>query len=191
MCSSDLTIQLEASKRLIKKDPDLALEKLDLAQQQVRTGLHDIRKSVRALKDGEDLMNFVDLLKAFVGEIEKNSEVIIQYNFAEVPNIDKKIENIIYRALQEGITNGIRHGQSKRFKIMLSYEKNRIKVSIKDTGKGFEQIKLGFGLNNMKSKVEEVGGIFTIKSVVNDGVTIYIEIPIVGGEIDDKDSSSR
>lgn len=177
-----VTIQLEASKRLIKKDPDLALEKLNLAQQQVKTGLNDIRKSVRALKEGEDLINFMDLLKAFIAEIEKNSDVTIQYKFSEIPNIDKKIQNIIYRALQEGITNGIRHGKSKRFEIMLHYEDNRIKYSLKDMGKGFEEINLGFGLYNMKSKVEEVGGIFKIESVVNDGVTIYIEIPIVGVE---------
>lgn len=176
-----VTIQLEASKRLIKKDPDLALEKLNSAQQQVKTGLQDIRKSVRALKDGEDLMNFVDLLKAFIGEIEKASEVTIQYNFSEIPNIDKKIENIIYRALQESITNGIRHGKSKWFEITLNYEDNRIKYTIKDKGEGSEEIKLGFGLYNMKSKVEEVGGIFKIQSVVNGGVTIYMEIPIAGG----------
>ena len=186
-----VTIQLEASKRLIKRDPDLALDKLNLAQEQVRTGLHDIRKSVRALKEGEDLINFVDLLKTFIGEIEKNSEVTIHYNFSEIPNIDKKIENIIYRALQEGITNGIRHGKSKRFEIILNYEDNRIKYSIKDTGKGSEEIKLGFGLYNMKSKVEEVGGTFKIQSAVNDGVTIYIDLPIVWGRIDDKDSSCR
>lgn len=186
-----VTIQLEASKRLIKRDPNLALDKLNLAQEQVRTGLHDIRKSVRALKEGEDLINFADLLKTFIAEIEKNSEVTIQYNFSEIPNIDKKIENIIYRALQEGITNGIRHGKSKRFEIILNYEDNRIKYSIKDTGKGSEEIKLGFGLYNMKSKVEEVGGTFKIQSEVNDGVTIYIEIPIVWGRIDDKDSSCR
>jgi len=186
-----VTIQLEASKRLIKRDPDLALDKLNLAQEQVRTGLHDIRKSVRALKEGEDLINFVDLLKTFIGEIEKNSEVTIHYNFSEIPNIDKKIENIIYRALQEGITNGIRHGKSKRFEIILNYEDNRIKYSIKDTGKGSEEIKLGFGLYNMKSKVEEVGGTFKIQSAVDDGVTIYIDLPIVWGRIDDKDSSCR
>ena len=175
-----VTIQLEASKRLIKKDSDLALEKLNLAQQQVRTGLNDIRKSVRALKEGEDLINFVDLLKAFIAEIEKNSEVTIKYNFSDLPNIDKKIENIIYRALQEGITNGIRHGKSKQFEILLKHEDNHIKYSIKDMGKGFEDIQLGFGLHNMKSKVEEVGGNFKIQSLVNDGVTIYIEIPIAG-----------
>lgn len=177
-----VTIQLEASKRLIKKDPDRAFDKLNLAQQQVRTGLNDIRKSVRSLKEGEDLIDFVDLLKAFIAEIEKNSDVTIQANFSEIPKIDKKTQNIIYRALQEGITNGIRHGKSKRFEIILYYEDNRLKYSIKDMGNGFEEIKLGFGLHNMKSKVEEVGGIFQIKSEVNAGVTIYIEIPIVGGE---------
>jgi signal transduction histidine kinase len=173
-------IQLEASKRLIKKDPDLALEKLNSAQQQVKTGLHDIRKSVRALNEGEDLISFVDLLKAFIAEIEKNSDVTIQYNFSEMPALDKELQNIIYRALQEGITNGIRHGKSKRFEIALNYEDNRIRYSIKDMGKGFEEIKLGFGLHNMKAKVESVGGIFKIQSVVNDGVTIYIEIPVAG-----------
>jgi signal transduction histidine kinase len=177
-----VVIELEASKRLIKRDSDLALEKLNLAKQQVKNGLDDIRESVRAFKEGEDLINFIDLLKAFIREVEKNSEVTIEYSFSDIPRIDKRIENIIYRSLQEGITNGIRHGYSKRFKIMLNCEDKIIKFIIKDTGKGFKEIKLGFGLYNMKSKVEDTGGIFKIHSVVDEGVTICIEIPVVEGK---------
>lgn len=174
-----VTIQLEASKRLIKKDPDLALEKLNSAQQQVKTGLSDIRKSVRALKDGEHLLDFVDILKTFVEEVKKNNDLDIEYNLSSTPKLDKKIENIIYRALQEGITNGIRHGKSKKFKVKLYYENNTIQFILQDWGQGFEQFKPGFGINNMKSKVEDVGGKFNIESKINTGVTIKIEIPIV------------
>lgn len=174
-----VVIQLEASKRLIKKDSNLALEKLNLAQQQVRNGLDDIRKSVKAFKEGEDLINFIDLLKAFIREVEKNSEVSFEYRFSEIPKVDKKIENIIYRAIQEGITNGIRHGNSRKFEIIINCEDNRIKLIIKDNGKGFNEIKLGFGLYNMKSKVEAAGGIFEIHSVIDEGVKISIDIPIV------------
>jgi signal transduction histidine kinase len=174
-----VTIQLEASKRLIKKNPDLALEKLNSAQQQVKTGLSDIRKSVRALKDGEHLLDFVDILKTFVEEVKKNNDLDIEYDLRSMPKLDKKVENIIYRALQEGITNGIRHGKSKRFKVKLNYENNMIEFILKDEGQGFEQFKPGFGINNMKSKVEDVGGKFTIESKINSGVTIKIEIPIL------------
>lgn len=175
-----VTIQLEASKRLIKKDPDLALDKLSSAQQQVKNGLQDIRKSVRALKEGENLISFSELLKVFIREMETNSGLKIEYKFTEIPMLNKKVENVIYRAMQEGITNGIRHGGSKAFYIELSYEDSRIKYLIKDNGKGFAEVKLGFGLHNMKSKVEEIGGSFQLQSEINHGVTIYIEIPIVG-----------
>ncbi|GFZ33587.1 histidine kinase [Clostridium zeae] len=174
-----VTIQLEASKRLIKKDPDLALEKLNSAQQQVKTGLSDIRKSVRSLKDGEHLLDFADILKTFVEEVKKNNELDIEYDLAAMPKLDKKIENIIYRALQEGITNGIRHGKSNRFKINLNHENNTIQFTLQDWGQGFDKFKPGFGINNMKSKVEGVGGKFNIESKINTGVTIKIEIPIV------------
>lgn len=174
-----VTIQLEASKRLIKKDPDLALEKLNSAQQQVKTGLSDIRKSVRALKDGEHLLDFVDILRTFVEEVKKNNDLDIEYDLAAIPKLDGKIENIIYRALQEGITNGIRHGKSKRFKVNLKCENNTIKFILQDEGQGFDKFKPGFGINNMRSKVEDVGGIFNIESKINTGVTIKIEIPMV------------
>lgn len=46
-------VELEASKRLMNKDKDLALEKMNLAQSQVRKGLNDIRGSVRVLERGK------------------------------------------------------------------------------------------------------------------------------------------
>lgn len=174
-----VTIQLEASKRLIKKNPDLALEKLNSAQQQVKTGLSDIRKSVRALKDGEHLLDFVDILKTFVEEVKKNNDLDIEYDLRSIAKLDKKVENVIYRALQEGITNGIRHGKSNKFKINLNHENDTIKFTLQDWGQGFDQFKPGFGINNMKSKVEDVGGNFNIESKINSGVTIKIEIPIL------------
>lgn len=177
-----VVIELEASKRLIKRDTDLALEKLNLAQQQVKKGLDDIRKSVRAFKEGEELIHFIDVLKAFISEVERNSEVSIEYSFSEIPKVHKPIENIIYRALQEGITNGIRHGGSGHFEIMLSCEANNIIFILKDNGRGYDELKLGFGLYNMKTKVETAGGVFEIHSVVNEGVTISIHIPIAEGK---------
>lgn len=175
-----VVVELEASKKLINKNPDLSLEKLDLAQKQVKKGLEDIRKSIRAFKEDGDLIGFVDLLKTFISEVEKNSDVTIEYRFSKLPSLDKKVENIIYRAIQEGITNGIRHGHSKKFEITLNLENNTIKLIIKDTGKGSNEMKFGFGLYNMKSKVEGAGGTFKIQSVINEGTTIYIDIPTAG-----------
>lgn len=171
-------IQMEASKRLMKKDVELALDKLNLAQDQVRKGLNEIRKSVRALKEGEDLLDFINLLHAFISETQKNSGVIIEYNFSEIPDLDNKIKNTLYRALQEAITNGIRHGNSTKFQLQILYENNKIEFTIKDNGKGSEDIELGFGLSNMKYKVEGLGGTFSVDSKANQGVTLHIEIPV-------------
>ena len=171
-------VKMEASKRLMKKDVDLALDKFNAAQEQVRKGLNDIRKSVRALKEGEDLLDFVNLLHAFISEVENNSGVSIEYSFSKIPNLDKKIENTLYRALQESITNGIRHGGSNKFELQILYKDNKIEFTVKDNGSGSEDLEFGFGLSNIKYKVEGLGGTFSVESKANEGTTIRIEIPV-------------
>jgi signal transduction histidine kinase len=171
-------VELEAAKRLMKKDMELSLEKLDLAQEQVRKGLNDIRKSVRTLKNGEEVLEFRASIVSLIKETEKHSGVSIEYTLDDFKDLDVVIHRVLLRALQEGLTNGIRHGQSSEFKLSISQINNCITFSLSDNGCGAEALELGFGLSNMKHRVEQLNGKFIVNLKKNIGCSIYIEIPL-------------
>jgi signal transduction histidine kinase len=171
-------VELEAAKRLMKKDMDLSFTKLELAQEQVRKGLNDIRKSVRTLRDGQEGLEFIPAIVSIISDTEKHSGVSIEYTLDDFNNLDEAIQRVLLRALQEGLTNGIRHGQSSKFKLSIRLIDNYISFTLSDNGCGGEASEFGFGLSNMKHRVEQLNGTLTVKLKKGNGCSINIEIPL-------------
>lgn len=171
-------VQLEASIRLIDRDKEKALEKLSIAQSQVREGLKDIRHAVRAMKESEEILSLSHRVTTFINELSKNSDVVIKSNIKDLPNLDNKLENILFRGIQEGFTNGMRHGQSTYFSLDIYCKEDNVFLILKDYGIGCENLIFGFGLNNMKKNVGDLGGILEISSKYKEGTTLIIKIPI-------------
>ena len=179
-------VEIEASKRLMEKDIVRAKEKLSLAQEQVRKGLNDIRSSVRILENGKEIMNFWDSLNTFIAECEMHSEIVVKSHIDSSINIYDNGKKVIYRALQEGLTNGIRHGKSTAFIFKLVVEGNSINFSLEDNGVGAVALTKGFGLRSMEERVKELGGHLDIYSEEGEGFSIYIKLPLFeGGKLHD------
>ncbi len=173
-----VSIEIEAGKRLAKKDLNLALEKFELAQAQVSKGLNDVRSSVRMLKDGKDILSFIPSIQTLINETEIHAGVSIQSTFSPIPYLNANHEKLLYRALQEGLTNGIRHGKCTEFILKLKYINNKVALTLIDNGKGCDNITLGFGLTAMKERVEEEGGSFSVTSTVGSGFRLEVEVPV-------------
>jgi len=171
-------IELEASKRLINKDnKDKALEKLNLAQGQVREGLNSIRSSVRILAEGADILNFYKSINAVINQCEINSEIIIEREINEDVFIHEEYRDIIMSALMEGLSNGLRHGNSSHFIFKLIEEDEKILFQLKNNGLGTGVIIPGFGLKSLKLRVEEIQGEFYISSKEKNGFILSFKLP--------------
>lgn len=181
-------VELEAAKRLMKKDMERSLEKLDLAQEQVRKGLNDIRTSVRALKEGEEVLGFVPSIESLIKETEKHSGVTIEYTIDEIVELDKDVHRVLLRALQEGLTNGIRHGKSSKFKLSIFVKDKIINFKLEDNGCGCEDFQLGFGLSNMKYRVDQLSGKLSVYMEKDKGCCLEIQIPLAAKEKQDINS---
>lgn len=170
-------VEMEAAKRLIKKDIDLAESKLNLAQGQVRKGLNDIRSSVRILENGQDLLDFYSDIKSIIAETEKHSEVIIKAQIDYNISLTKAKEKVILSALLEGLSNGIRHGKSSAFLFKLYLDDKKVIFSLEDNGMGADIVTYGFGLRAMRERILELNGTLDISSRVGEGFGIYISFP--------------
>ena len=91
----------------------------------------------------------------------------------------------IYRCVQEGITNAIRHGQANRISIRLEEENGNASIprglalSLVDNGAGMaSETDDGYGLTTMRERVVALGGTCIIAQASPSGVTAKVGIPL-------------
>lgn len=178
--TSALTGLQTASYALKKNEYPLVSEMIERTHETIRKGLNEVRTSVHMLRESVPGEPFITRLQRFIDETKKQTHVEITCEMdTTIPDLPPMIEVTIFRALQEGITNGIRHGASSHFRFSLTLQEGLIRFILFDEGKAPMQIIHGFGLNAMKERVEDVGGEFAISTEgSNDGVTLTITIPI-------------
>lgn len=173
-----IIVQIEAGKRLIGKNLPLAIEKLELAQELVRNGLNEIRRTVRMIKEDTLIFDLLAELKELIHVTEKHAGIEIEYTIFPLPDLNLSQKKFLYHALQEGLTNGIRHGKSTHFTFILKEENETIVFLLKDNGQGCENITYGFGLKTMESRAAEINGTLSVISQPNQGCQLTISFPL-------------
>lgn len=178
--TSALTGLQTASHALKKQQYSTATEMINRTNETISKGLNDVRTSVHLLRDNISDQPFICELFDFINQTMQQTNVKITHEMdPTIPDLPPLTELTIYRALQEGITNGIRHGESKQFRFSLTQQAGLIRFNLSDNGKSPKQIVQGFGLKAMKERVEDVGGELSITTEgSNRGVTLEITIPI-------------
>ncbi|WP_258358985.1 AAA family ATPase [Moorella sulfitireducens] len=174
---TSVLVQIEAGKRLLQKDASLVEPKLEQCQEQLRKGLDDIRRSLRLLR-GSGVTGGVPDLETLIRDVVKNTGVTIDYRIDPLPQLDPVRRYVLYRALQEGLTNGIRHGGSRSFYFSLTEENGTARFLLQDYGKGAEEIHPGFGLTSMRERVKELEGEMSISARPGAGCRLEIILPL-------------
>jgi signal transduction histidine kinase len=88
-------------------------------------------------------------------------------------------ELLIFRIIQEGISNALKHGKPQSIEIVLNYQPEKLSINIKDDGTGFDTSRKnsdGIGLNNMNLRAVMLKGNLDITSVKDIGTTIHLEV---------------
>jgi two-component system sensor histidine kinase UhpB len=100
------------------------------------------------------------------------------------------VDLTLYRCIQEGITNAIRHGQARNLSIDLVEEAGHrrngakrpqgvLRLTVGDDGNGIDpSTSKGFGLTTMTERVKSLGGSCVIESEPRKGTTIRVELPV-------------
>lgn len=172
-------IQIEAGKRLIEKDRTRALEKFELSQELVRNGLQEIRRATQIDQEDDKQFIFPDALYRLITETETHAGVKIDATIASLPSLTLSQKKFIYHALQEGITNGIRHGKSNHFIFSLERRSMLLHFTLWDNGTGTDAIQYGFGLTTMQNRAKKLNGHITITSQRGKGYRLSIQLPVV------------
>jgi two-component system sensor histidine kinase UhpB len=101
----------------------------------------------------------------------------------EVPaDLGSSVSLAIYRIVQEGLINALRHAQASQVDIVVRADGERIAVSVRDDGVGLAEdwARPGhFGLKGLDDRVAQLGGRFSVaNSVIAHGVELHADIPL-------------
>jgi len=175
---TSLIVQMQALKYMVKQDPQQSAASVDAMLVVARQGLHDIRTSVHALADNRTASGLIPL-KSLLSRME--AEVRISYEFHSNlgdEDINAEVSGLLYRVLQEAITNMIRHSNATKVEVSLRTAMGKIIMAVRDNGalESHQQIKEGFGLSVMKARLEERGGELRYAIAEPNGFEIVAEI---------------
>lgn len=89
-------------------------------------------------------------------------------------------EIILFRCVQEALSNALKHAEAKRISLTVSVKENMLTLNIDDDGIGFDQNKKlnkGLGMTSMEKRVGLLGGEFKITSLPAKGTSVSIRVP--------------
>lgn len=167
---------IDAVRVLVDINPDKAKEQLASVSGVVREGIIDVRRSLNKLRpDALEGRTLKDALCKVIKEYQEVSQVDIVFSYEwETIDLSVAVEDIIFRVVQESITNSVRHGHASKVTIHL-YEEEDFVMSIQDNGVGAEDITFGYGLMQMRERLAIIGGRIAFNG--NDGFKTTIHIP--------------
>jgi len=95
----------------------------------------------------------------------------------DIYSIDEKQEIILFRIIQEFLTNSIKHSKATELNVELNYKKSELEIHINDNGIGFskELIKEGIGIQSMRNRAELIGAKFILNSIPNEGTKLCLK----------------
>lgn len=155
-----------------------------------KTTINELRDTIWAMNKEE--ITFEDLqsrISNFIDSARKAAEDVnfrfnidggidTQYAFTSVEGIN------LYRVIQECVNNGLKYAfmdkaSNKEISVNIHQESANFKINIIDNGQGFDTAhpELGNGLSNMKKRVKDVNGNFSITSRKEDGTKVEFSIP--------------
>ncbi len=120
-------------------------------------------------------------VRKFLDDLHNRNIKINLYTEGLNERIETNTEIILYRIIQEIVSNVFKHAEANKLDITILKEPDNINIIIEDNGKGFDlnQVKGkdGIGLKNIESRVKFLKGTVEWDSKLNQGTVVMINIP--------------
>ncbi len=181
------------ARRSLHHDPDAATDALGSIEQTGRTTLRELRRLLNVLRADDEATpaGSAELapqpgLTAVRGLIEQTTRtglpVTVQLDGEPYP-VDAGIGLVVYRLIQEALTNAVKHAGPARAHVRLDFGSAALTVEVFDTGRGYngrraDRADPGHGLLGMRERVALYGGELRTGPRPGGGFRVYARIPM-------------
>ncbi|MHC4877915.1 MAG: ATP-binding protein [Planctomycetota bacterium] len=129
------------------------------------------------------LEDFVGRLRTVIARLLSNCETSFVCE-SDVPAIDVPLSwrRNVFLSYKEVLHNAARHSQAQTVKVRIAFSDDSIEIVVADDGQGFdiEAQREGLGINSIRKRVDQLGGIVQFDSTIGAGTTITIRVPFPG-----------
>ncbi|NUT53418.1 MAG: sensor histidine kinase [Saccharothrix sp.] len=169
---------LQAARAVIHTaDPDRLDGMLAKAQEQAKEALAEVRRSVAALREPRSAP-LVDALRALASEVTEAGVPTGLEVRGPARETRAEVEESLFRAAQEGLTNVRKHAAATAATVVLDYGRDDlVRLEVRDDGRGMAARGDGFGLVGLEERVSGLGGRVSVDSAAGHGVTLTVEVP--------------
>lgn len=174
------SMQLSILKMQVADD---VKDKFKDTSEALKNSLSEVRALSKTLNN-EVVLN-IGFEKSITNELNRLKKM--KFTSAELRTVGDKIdftnrkhEIIIFRILQEFLSNSVKYSEAENLTITIEYQAENLKITAIDDGKGFDMndIEKGSGLINMKSRASLINAEFELSSKPNEGVQLILDYPI-------------
>ena len=174
------------SQQALKLDREKMQTQLQSVAAILETAQKDLRVLLLHLRPVElEDKSLVEGIQILLKELEDKSDlkVSLKQNVSKLP---KKIEEHIFRIIQELISNTLRHAQASCLDVYLYQTDVELQLKVVDNGIGFQLGSLddlSYGLRNIKERVEDMAGTVQLLTAPKQGLAADIRIPLLDKEL--------
>jgi PAS domain S-box-containing protein len=169
-------------KQNIHSDKELIVTKANEMLDEITLTIKSFRRIYSSLQPAllEDL-GLSGALDWLISNFKKNNDIHIGFT-SNIENevIEQHVSLILYRLIQEGLTNIIRYANAKNVSVILNKDQKNVFLKIEDDGCGFDissvDNTLHHGILGMRERVFSAGGQFSISSMHGKGTVIEVHI---------------
>jgi two-component system, NarL family, sensor histidine kinase UhpB len=151
------------------------------AQAAVKVSLEDVRRTAQELRP--EILDHLGLPSALANLAQTFSDrtcIPVRRHLPRgLPGLDPKVELVLYRVAQEGLTNIARHSGASEVTLTLERDPGSVVLRVLDNGGGFDGRQVeGGGLRGIRERALIVGGAVAIKRASTGGVEIRLQVPV-------------
>ncbi|GEA15870.1 histidine kinase [Moorella sp. E308F] len=184
---ANIIMRAEYCLKLLDRDPEKVREELLALQNIVMLSLQDVRMIIFDLRPMVlDDLGLAPALKRYFASYKEQYGLEIEFLFfGQERRLESTIEIALFRIIQEAVNNIKKHARVKSAVVKMEMQPDKITVSIRDTGKGFDLNSVqggkngnGYGLVGMRERVQLLNGEMKINTAPGKGTCISITIPL-------------
>ena len=180
-------MKLMHESALKSNDPDALRSAVERAAAEFDNAIESLERLITELRPAVlDELGTGAALEALTDKVSATSdlEVEVEIDLAfererEPARYPPELETTIYRIVQEGLNNVIKHAEANRVSISVAEIDGRVELVVADDGKGIAGAEANdrFGLRGLRERVELVGGELEIKSSPEEGTSLRAILP--------------
>jgi signal transduction histidine kinase len=185
-----LTNQLERlQQKLDGRQPGDVTARLADSVEMARLALNEIRELSRLIRPPVlDDLGLASALSWLARTLEQRAGLHVELSLSGIEErLDPELETLVFRIIQEALTNVLRHAGTDRARVVVSRAAGFLVLRVSDNGRGFDAqgslagsgAATGSGLRGMRDRLELFGGKLEIISAPGQGTLVSASIPLL------------